>query len=281
MTSPAGLLRRAACWLALGSACALAASPLAAGAALSAPQRAVLVRYLTALQHQQYAAAFALLSPAQRRYFGSPGNLASAYEADRLRIGTFQVLGSTTVPAAGTVAVVREHLRFFDHAHQTSASFDANVRYGIVAGPAGPAVKDPYHPWHASLPANASGEKDGLRATVRKLSFFTGRVELVVTFANYGSQTVTLIPYGRSVLRDDGGRAYVPIATKIPGLTDKTLFEGLRLAPSAQYTGALTFPTADRFAPRHLAITFAPNLTDGADAPFELAVPAFDAAPRP
>lgn len=245
-------------------------------AALTSVERTVLVRYLDALVHERYDVAFALLSGPERRYFASAKNFATVFTADRLHIDRYRVLGSSTVARAGTVAIVSEHVRFFDHAKDEVGTLDASIRYGVVPGPHGPAIKDPFHPWHAIAPTGVAIEKNGIRATVRKVSFFTGRVEIIVTFANYGTQSVTILPYGRSVLRDDAGRSYVPLATKLPSLTDRILFEGLVLAPSARYTGALTFATVDRFAPKALGITLAPIVADGGDAPFDLTIPNFD-----
>ena len=246
-----------------------------AAAALIPAQRSVLERYLTALHGQRFEAAFALLTDAERRYFGNAANFASVYAADRLTIGAYRILGSSTDPARGTVALVSERIRFFDHAHQSTGSATAKVAYGIVPSAHGPRIKDPYHPWRAIAPADLTTTVGKVRATVRKISFFTGRIELVVTFANLGDATVTMLPYGRSVVRDDAGRAYVPVATRLAGLTDKTLYAGLRLPESGQYTGIMTFSTPDRFTPKRLSITFAEALLDGADAPFELVLPPF------
>jgi hypothetical protein len=260
--------------LALALVCAIGA-PMRARAALSGADRSVLARYLGELQHAHYAAAFALLSDAERRYFGSVANYSSVYAADRLQIVSFRILGSTSEPGRGTVALVSERIGFFDYAHQLPGSATAKVAYGILASPLGPRIKDPYHPWRAVAPAGLSTTAFGVRATIRKISFFTGRIELVVTFQNRSDATVTLLPYGRSVVRDDAGKAYTPVATRLPGLTDKTLFTGLRLPGSGQYTGLMTFLTSNRFAPKTLTITLAPALVDGADAPFELDLPTY------
>jgi hypothetical protein len=251
-----------------------------AQAALTSTERAVLVRYLDALAHERYDAAFALLSLPEQRYFASAKNFATSFAADRLHIDRYKVIGSSTVVGVGAVAVVMEHVRFFDHAKDAVGTLDANVRYGVVPGTHGPAIKDPFHPWHAVAPSGIETEKNGIRATVRKVSFFTGRVEVIVTFANYGTETVTVLPYGRTVLRDDAGRSYVPLATKLASLTDRTLYEGLRLVPSARYTGALTFATIDRFAPKSLGVTFGPVVADGGDGPFDLTIPSFDVRTR-
>jgi hypothetical protein len=261
--------------VALALAAAANVVPVRAPAALSGPQLGVLQQYLTALRAGRYDRAFALLTDPERRYFGNATNYASVYAADRLSIMSFRVLASTTEPKRGTVALVSERIGFFDQAHQVAGTATAKVAYGILPSRGGPRIKDPYHPWRAFAPAGLAVTNSGVRASVRKISFYTGRLEVVVTFANLGDATVTLLPYGRSVVRDDRGKAYTPVATRLPGLTDKTLFTGLRLAGSGQYTGLMTFLTPDRFAPKTLTITFAPALLDGGDAPFDLALPAY------
>lgn len=251
----------------------LATRPSPALGKLAAPERAVVTAYLTALQHRDYAGAFARLSDDERRYFRSPRNLEAVFAADRLMLDGFTILESTPAGAAGTLVVVRERVRFFDHAHQREGAIDANVRYGIVRSSHGPAIKDPFHPWFSFAPTDVAARTNGVVVTVRKISFYTGRVEVLVTFANISDKTVTILPYGRTVVRDDTGKTHLPIRSKLPGLTDATLFEGLRLPPSGQYTGAMTFFTADRFTPKRLGMTLAPALVDGGDAPFEFVLP--------
>lgn len=249
-------------------------------AKLTGAERGALSGYLGALVRGDYAAAFARLSPDERRYFRTSANLASIFAADRLKLQRFTILASAETSKVGTVALVRERVSFFDHAHQSTGTMSANVRYGIVPSPRGPAVKDPFHPWFAFAPADESVAQIGVRASVRKVSFFTGRVEVLFSFANTGDRTVTILPYGRSVVRDDAGLVHTPIRSKLAGLTDPNLFEGLRLPPSTQYTGVMTFFTADRFAPKRLEITLAPALADGADAPVEFKLPPLDVPPH-
>jgi hypothetical protein len=252
---------------------ALAAAP-AAQATLSPAQRAALDGYLRALGAGRYADAFRLLTSAERKYFVTAQNFGSAFAADRLTIGKYKVLRVEPAGSLGTVVVVSEKVSFFDHAHQATASATARVAYGLLGEGGAVRIKDPYKPWKAFTPDGAAAEVEKLRAIVRKVSFFTGRVEFLVTFINAGEGQVTLLPYGRSVLRDDAGTAYHLIDTKVAGLTDRTLRLGLPLAASAEYTGALTFFTPDRFTPRSLSLTVAPNLRDGDDAPFEIPLPA-------
>ncbi len=248
-------------------------SPTIGDAKLTSPQRDALVHYLSDLEHREYAGAFGRLSADERRYFRSAHNLEAVFTADRVRLAAFTVVASTSAGTRGAIAVVRERVSFFDHAHQRADTLTANVRYGIVPGTQGFAIKDPFHPWYAFAPAAATARANGIRVWIRKLSFYTGRVAVLATFANTSDRTVTILPYGRSLVRDDTGRTHAPIRSRLPGLTDATLYKGLLLPPSAQYTGEITFFTADRFRPKYLRITFAPALVDGADAPFEWTLP--------
>jgi len=256
-------------------ACALLALavPPAAHAALSQGQRSVLQQYLFALAHANYQRAFALLSDDERRYFGTPANLESVYATDRLKIDSFSIIESKQAKA-GALAIVSERVEFFDYAHQTPGAVTAQVPYGIVKSKDGSLrVADRLHPWRALAPQGLATTISDVRIVVRKMYFFTGRLEVQATFQNLGDRDTTLLPYLRSVLRDASGAVYHPIESRLPALTDKTLFTGLRLAPSAQYTGKMVFATPDRFTPKRLTLTVAPVLTDGADAPFAIDLP--------
>ena len=143
---------------------------------------------------------------------------------------------------------------------------------GVVSEAGEWRIKDPGHPWRA-FAARASAQAHDIRVSVEKMSFFAHRIEAVVRFVNTGARFVTVLPYGKSVLRDSAGHRFPLIDTRDWSLTDKTLFEGLRLAPDAQYTGTLSFecgPLADSV--RTFALTIAPLLVDGADAPFTIRV---------
>lgn len=239
-------------------------------AGLAPAEKSLVGRYVQAIATHRYAVAFNLLDVRERRYFASPSNFASVFEADRLEIERFRIVGSRREPP-GMVVLVRERVAFFDHAHQAVAHADLTVPYGLTA-PGPVHVRDPFHPWRALAVSGLAGQSGGVHVAVRKLSFFTGRLEAIVTFANAGSRTVTILPYGRSVVRDRTGRAYTPLATRLPSLTDPTLYTGLRLAPDSQYTGVMTFGTPARLITTALAFNFGPALADGAREPFEIAL---------
>ena len=77
-------------------------------------------------------------------------------------------------------------------------------------------------------------------------------------------------------MRDENGKTYAPIASRLRGLTDPGLYTGLRLAPGAQYTGLMSFLTPNRFSPKRLDVTIAPVLADGADAPFSIPLAGYE-----
>jgi hypothetical protein len=246
------------------------------------PQNAqtVLVQaYLGALEHARYAQAFVLLNSTARKYYRNAANFASIYRADDYRIRAFSLLGARGNDRRGRVFFARETARFRDHARDIDLNVTATVPVGVVPENGGWRIKDPGHPWRA-FAARASATQNGLRVTVKKVSFFTRRIELVVSFVNAGPTFVTVLPYGKSILHDVGGAPYRLIETRDWSLTDRRLFEGVRLAPNAQYTGTLAFESGPHGAVAEgFALTIAPLLADGADAPFDVRVDGITAAP--
>ncbi len=223
------------------------------------------------MQKGQFEAAFGLLNAGARAYFRSASNFRSVYAADAYRVQRFALLGVRSA-RSGSVFFVRETARYRDHAHDIDLLVTATVPVGVVFDEQTWRIKDPGHPWRA-FASSGSAVSNGVRVTVKKLSFFSRRIETVVTFTNLGESFVTILPYGKTLLRDAAGNPYQIIETRDWSLTDKTLFEGLRLAPNAQYTGTLAFG-CDRLsnAPRSFSLRVAPLLADGADVPFEVEV---------
>lgn len=229
-------------------------------------------RYLLALQHAHYGEAYELLNTAARRYYRDAQNFSSVYAADAYRITTFSLLGARGSEITGRVFFARETARFRDHAHDVDLTVTATVPIGVIRENHGWRIKDPGHPWRA-FAAHGSADANGLQVTVKKVSFFARRIETVVSFVNTGPRFVTILAYGKSLLRDAAGRPYRLIETHNWSLTDKTLFEGLRLAPNAQYTGTLAFECGNLDdSVRRFALTVSPLIIDGADAPFAISV---------
>ncbi len=260
----------AAC--ALTIAATLGAAPaLRYGPVPSSPQTAVVKKYVEALRARRFDEAYGMLTDGERTYYGNAAAYRSVFDADGFALRSAKVLGARG-DDRGRVFFVRERIAFVDHASDERRVIDATIPLGVLPEHGALHVKDPGKPYRAFASA-ASVEESGLRITVKKVDFFPDRIDVVVTFTNLGDRFVTLLPYNKSVLRDDKGGVYRIIATKNWTITDKHLYEGIPLAPNARYTGSLAF-SARRLdaAQRTWNLTIAPALRDGADAPFEIVV---------
>jgi hypothetical protein len=240
-------------------------------------QTAVVKKYVDALRTGNFDAAFALLSDDERAYYGNAASYRSVFDADGFALKSASVVGARG-DDRGRVYFVRERIAFVDHANDKQREIDATVPLGVLPEHGVLHVKDPGKPYRAFASASAA-DASGLRATVKKVDFYPDRIDVIVTFTNTGDNFVTILPYGKSVLRDDRGGVYRILATKNWTVTDKKLYEGARLAPNSQYTGSIAF-TAPRFGDvkRTWSLTLAPALREGGDAPFDVTVPI---APRP
>jgi hypothetical protein len=233
---------------------------------------ATLQRYLKDQETGRWDDAFALLSVEAQRYYRNAQNLASIYAADRFALRGYKLLGMRG-DRLGRVYFVRETADYLDHAHDAMLNISVNVPIGVFREGAALRIKDPGHPQKAATPGG-DVSSDGVRVSIKKISYYPRRVELVVTIANVGTDFVTALPYGKSILRDDAGHAYRLIDTKDWALTDKQFFEGVRLPESGQYTGFLSFETpALGDGRRTYTLTLAPLLRDGADAPISIDIP--------
>jgi hypothetical protein len=267
-------LARAACaLLALACTGAAPARPvLRYGPVPHNAQTAVVQRYIDALRSGRYADAYALLTDEERSYFGTAESYRSVFDADGFALKSAAIVGARG-DDRGRVYFVRERLTYVDHANDTQREIVATVPLGVLPEHGALHVKDPGKPYRA-FASTSTVSVSGLRVTVKKVDFYPDRIDVVVTFANVGDNFVTLLPYGKSVLRDDRGGVYRIVATKNWSITDKRLYQGVRLAPNSQYTGSLAF-SAGRLGEvtRSWSLSVAPALRDGADAPFEVAVP--------
>jgi hypothetical protein len=268
---------------ALGATPALAVAPApvtTAGSAARAPrygpaprnaQSALVQKYVDAQRAGRYADAYALLTAGERAYFGDAEAYRSVFAADGIALRGARIVGARG-DARGRVFFVRERIAFTDHAHDAQREIDATVPLGVLSEGGALRIKDPGKPYRA-FAANATASASGLRLTVKKVDFYPDRIDVVVTFANTGTNFVTLLPYGKSVLRDGRGGVYRIAASKDWTITDKQLFQGVPLAPNAQYTGSLAF-AAPRIGTgkRSWSLTIAPALREGGDVPFDLTV---------
>ena len=238
----------------------------------TASASALVRRYLDTIRDRRYDDAFALLESKQRAYFRSAANFASGFEADGAALDTFAIAGVRgAIP--DRVVFVRERIALDDPANDVRVTTVVTVPYLVVGrGTSARIGESAGRPWRA-FAANATGTSGGMRVTVKKVAFDEHDVRVVVTMQNDGVGFVTVLPYGRSVLRDDAGAIYRPIASRNWTITDHLLFLGLRLAANSRYTGALAFasPSLDDRA-RRFTLTLGPIVRDGAAAPFSVDV---------
>jgi hypothetical protein len=266
-------VKRTIAALALLAFATLGAGPAArSGTVPHNAQTAVVQRYLDALHGAHFADAFALLADDERRYFGDAAAFRSVFDAD-----AYALLGANIVSssgdARGRVYFVRERIGFIDHASDAHHILEATVPLGVLSEHGRLHIKDPGKPYRAFAPS-ASVTASDLRVTVKKVDFFPNRIDVIATFANVGDEMVTILPYNKSVLRDDRGNVYRTLAIRNWAITDKQLFLGVPLAPNAEYTGSLAFsaPRVDA-AKRSWSLVVSPALRAGADAPFDVTIP--------
>ncbi len=233
---------------------------------------ATLRRYLKDQETGRWDDAYALLNADAKRYYRNARNLESIYAADRFTLRGYTLLGMRG-DRVGRVYFVRETADYLDHAHDAMLSISVNVPIGVFSEGGTLRIKDPGHPQKAADPG-VSVASGGVRVAVKKISYYPRRVEVVLTIANAGPDFVTALPYGKSILRDDAGHVYRLIETRDWVLTDKQLFEGVRLPENGQYTGFLSFETPQLGDVRRTyTLTLAPLLRDGADAPISIDIP--------
>jgi hypothetical protein len=246
--------------------------------AASVTPTTIVHRYLAAIAAQHFVDAYALLSPTQHGYFRNAANFASVFAADDAALVTFSIVG-VRADGSAHVVVVRERIAFDDPAHDVHVTTDVMVPYVVTGDATQLRILEPAgRPWRA-FATSATTTSGGLRVTVKKVAFDTHAIRVVVTMQNDGPGFVTVLPDGRSVLRDDVAELFHPLVTRDWTITDHQFFLGLRLAPNSRYTGVLAFatPVLDDRA-RRFTLSLGPIVRDGGTAPF--AVDVSGVAPR-
>jgi hypothetical protein len=246
-------------------------------ASLDDAQHRALGAYLSALSRADFAAAYGMLAPADQRYFRNVSNFASVFRADHFALRSFTIEPAAVSAPQGAVASVQEKIDVMDPVHQTLVTLSIPAHYGIVLDGGVYKIRDYRHPWKSFVPRNATVSAGKLSVTVRKVSFYGDRIEVIATFVNGTDAAATFFPYGRSVIHDESNRVYAAVDSRVAARLDNDLYLGLRLPSSAQYTGVVAFRLADPAAPpARLDITISPVVKEGGDAPLELAVPSID-----
>ena len=253
---------------------------LPAAQAPTGPAVAAALAYAGALGSGDYVKAYGMLTDAMQRYYGNVANYGSVWKSDRYGIANPKAV-KTKASKDLTLVAVSADVAFFDHGAQTERRGRVVLPFIVAKERGAYRIDDEGHPYRSVVPADASVDHDGAKVTVRKLSFFARRIECTVTFENHGESFITFLPYGRTVLRDEQS-VYRLLETRDWLLTDRRLFEGLRLAAPARYTGTLNFQADHRLddRARTFSLTVAPALREGGEKPLEFALPPI-AVPAP
>jgi hypothetical protein len=265
------MMKKAALALIAGIAFAMSVGSTArvADAATPAPGPgavAAVKRYVTALEKPDAAAAYALLTAAQQRYFGNARNFASNYAATGYRIAGFSV-AKVTARSADIVQVdVAQTASFFDIAMQKPSTAQMTEPYFALRTNGAWGVKEIYVPWKSYAP-NAQASGGGVTAIVNRIEFFDHRIRVYCTLRDLGSKPVQVLPLLRSTMTI-GGKSVAAIDTADFPLNDEQFFEGARIYPLHQAVGYINFPLASRSdADLKATITIGPVVADGAPQP--------------
>jgi len=264
-----------ATWLATVLALALlgASPPIAPGEPgeqVDTHAIAAVTQYVTALSHNDYASAYALLTSAQQHYFGNVNNFASNARATQYAIHKFEIVSA--LPHDQVVEItVSQQATFVNAATGAVVSGAVKEPYFALLENGAWRVKQLYQPWKSYAP-NITGSAQGIAITVHRIEFYDKRIQIDCTIRNGSTTPAQVLPLGKSVL-DDG-------AAKVPALNDATFplndlgfFEGLRLLPGHQASGYINFPVArKKDQEQTLTMTVAPAIFDGAEQPFGVVV---------
>lgn len=267
--------------LVLAAALGLAAIAPAGGDARSAspapdPGALDAVRlYVTALERPDAQAAFALLTPSQKRYFGNARNFASNYTTTGYRIVSFS-LGKATVPAADLVEVdVAQTASFYDITTGRTATAQMDEPYFALRSAGAWGVKEIYVPWKSYAP-NAKATAGGVTAIVDRVEFFDRRVRVYCTLRDLGDKPAQVLPLLKSTM-SIGGRDVAALDTADFPLNDESFFEGVRLYPLHQAVGYVNFPLPSRSdKDLNVTIKIGPVVADGASSPASIVIGPFE-----
>lgn len=263
-------------------AASLAALVLALGTGTAGPSTAqdAVKAYLAALHAQDMRAAFARLTPSQRKYFISIGNFASNFESTAYALERYK-LGTTIPHGNGTYEIdVRETFQVRDAATGARLRVTTDEPYFAIEEDGAMGVKQIGQPWRAYA-LDARGEAQGLLVRVVRVEYFDRRVQLDCVFYNRGRVPITILPLLKSTLSIDGARPVAAFSDARFPLNDKALFKGPIIAPGTGVSGYISFPLAAKVdAAQRLGLVVAPALAQSAEAPFSVSVGPFDLPKR-
>lgn len=262
--------------LAVGAAIAMtlaASSGVRADAGTIDPDALSAIRaYIGALTKPDASAAYALLTPAQRSYFGREANFASNISTTQYRVVSWSI--SSSRQRNGTLAEVDvlQTVSYLDVSTGESATSTIVEPYFALLTDGRWGVKELAQPWKSYAP-RAQAREAGFVAIVDRVEFYDHRVKVDCTLQNLGSAALQALPLLKSTMTVAGSAAVHALDTADYPLNDQEFFEGVRLYPKHQAVGYINFPLASRAdVAASITITIAPVIPDGASAPSAVTV---------
>ena len=256
---------------------ALSAVAIAASAATAdAPQAdaaavAVVKRYVAALAADQTDRAFALLTPAQQRYFGNARNFASNYASTGYHLDRWSIASTRAHTPTLAEVDVDQTTSFFDVAAQKTMQAHATEPYFALRSGDSWGVKEIYVPWKSYAP-KAQGRSGGLVVVVDRIEFYDRRVQVDCTLRDDGKRPLQVLPLLKSRLVL-GTQTIAPLADPDFPLNDRQFYDGVRLYPLHQVVGYINFPISSRTDRAYVAqLTVGPFVEDGAAGPASVSV---------
>jgi hypothetical protein len=242
-----------------------------AGPATNPAAVSAVKQYVGALQGPNAEKAFALLTPAQKRYFGNVRNFASNFSATTFRVISYSI-SKVTMRNAGLAQVdVAEKISYYDIASEQPATADVIEPYFALRNGEHWGVKK-FQPWKSYAPLT-TGRAGGLVVIVDRIEFFDRRMQVDCTFRNLGSKPIQVLPLLKSKLTTSTGVKTAAMNVPNSPLTDRQLFEGLRLYPGHQVVGFMNVELPSRIdADMTATLVIAPVIEDGASAPITVTV---------
>jgi hypothetical protein len=228
-------------------------------------------QFVGALQGPNTEKAFALLTPAQKRYFGNVRNFASNFSATRFRVISYSFSKVTMRNADLAQVDVAEKVSYYDIASEQAATADVIEPYFALRNGKRWGVKE-FQPWKSYAPS-ATGRAGGLVVIVDRIEFFDRRMQVDCTFRNLGSKPIQVLPLLKSKLTTSTGAKSAAMNVPDSPLTDRQLFEGIRIYPGHQVVGFMNLELPSRIdADMTATLVIAPVIEDGANAPIAVTV---------
>jgi hypothetical protein len=255
------------------------ASQRAAAAATPAPEPgavAAVSAYIAALSKPDPAAAFALLTSAQQRYFGDVTNFASNYSTTKYRITSHSILRVTVRNPQLVEVDVDQIVSFFDVATARTATATIDEPYFALRDGQRWGVKEISQPWKSYAP-HATGRAGDLEVLVDRIEFFDHYVQVYCTLRNVGTEAIQVLPLLKSTFTLIPGATKKALNDAAFPRSDRDFYEGERIYPDHQAVGYITFDLASRAdADATATLMVSPVIPDGAAAPVTVTVGPID-----